>query len=256
MVPGEFDSLLDALAEAGYAGIEAMIAAPYALPAGTLRQRLSERGLQLIGVRTGGIVEQRHLYLSSADPMVRMRAVSALCEVIEYGAEFGQPKILLGLMQGRLEADVALGDALGWIAEGLAHAGEVAARLGLEIGLEPINRFILGYNSTVSAVLALIQRIGADNVRLLVDTFHMHIEERSIAGALFEGGARIGHVHLADSNRRAPGLGHFDFAEFFGTLRALGYTGDLTVECEYWPNQIVAARMAAGFLSSIVGGGW
>ncbi len=256
MAPGEFDLLLDALAEAGYAGIEAMIAAPYALPAGMLWQRLSERGLQLIGVRTGGVVEQRHLYLSSADPMVRMRAVSALCEVIEYGAEFGQPKILLGLMQGRLEAGVALNDALGWITEGLARAGEVAARLGLEIGLEPINRFILGYNSTVNDVLALIQRIGADNVRLLVDTFHMHIEERSIAGALVEGGARIGHVHLADSNRRAPGLGHFDFAEFFGTLRALGYTGDLTVECEYWPNQIVAARMAMGFLSGIVGGGW
>jgi len=103
----------------------------------------------------------------------------------------------------------------------------------------------------VAEGLTLVEQIGAPNLRLLIDTFHMNIEERSITAALVQGGSRIGHVHVADSNRRAPGLGHFDLAEFFGALRALGYVGDVTVECEYWPNQIAAARTAAGFLKCI-----
>jgi sugar phosphate isomerase/epimerase len=64
----------------------------------------------------------------------------------------------------------------------------------------------------------------------MADTFHMNIEERSISGAILAIGALLNHVHLSDSNRLAPGLGHIDFAEVLNTLQEVGYGGKLTFE--------------------------
>lgn len=243
-------TLLDAVAAAGYEGIEPMIDRPYALPAPSLQRLLYPRGLRLVGLRTGGIVRERGLTLSARAPGKRACAVSALMEVIHFGARFGRPKVLVGLMQGRLEPDVSLEQALDWIAEGLRRAAQEAAGLGMEIYLEPVTRGELGYNGTVAEVLALIQRVGAPNVLLLVDSYHMHLGEDDLTGALSLAGPQIGHVHLSDSNRRAPGMGDLDFAGLLKTISGAGYHGVMTVECDDWPDPLTALRRAARHLSA------
>lgn len=243
-------TLLDAVAAAGYEGIEPMIDLPYALPAPTLQRLLYPRGLRLVGLRTGGIVRGRGLTLSARVPGVRACAVSALMEVIHFGARFGRPKVLVGLLQGRLEPDVSLEQALDRITEGLSRAAREAEDLGIEIGLEPINAAELGYQSTVAEVLALIRRVGAPNVRLLVDSYHMHLEEDDLTRALSLAGPRIGHVHLSDSNRRAPGMGDLDFAGLLKAISGAGYRGVMTVECDDWPDPLTALRRAAKHLDA------
>ena len=64
----------------------------------------------------------------------------------------------------------------------------------------------------------------------MADTFHMNVEERSIPGAIRDFGALLNHVHLSDSNRLAPGLGHVDFTEVLQALRDVGYGGVLAFE--------------------------
>ena len=249
MTGEELTTLFDAVASAGYAGIEPMIAGPYQIDARVLGRALRERALRMIGVRTGGLAAQHGLALAHADPEIRRRAVTALCDVIRYASRFGQPRILVGLMQGKLTEGMTLADAQAWIVEGLAQAATVASPLGIEIDLEPINRYLVGYHATVASVLPIIARIGAPNLRLLLDSYHMHLEEATIAGAVVQAGHAIGHVHVADSNRRAPGQGHFSFPELFGVLSAVGYAGDITVECDYLPDQITALRAAARYLA-------
>jgi len=242
--------LLDTVAAAGYEGIEPMISVSYALPATKLRRMLDARGLRLIGLRTGAIVRDRGLTLSACAPSVRACAVSALTEVIHYGARFGHPKVLVGLLQGRLEPGVTLEQALDWIAQGLSSAAREAADLGIEIDLEPINRHELGYQRTVAEVLALIRRMGAPNVRLLVDSYHMHLEEDDLTGALSLSGPWIGHVHLADSNRHAPGMGDLDFAMLLKAIAGAGYRDVMTVECDDWPDPLTALQEAARHLNA------
>lgn len=249
----ELCTLLDAVADAGYAGIEPMIAAPYRTDARVLERALEERGLRLIGMRTGGLVVQHGHMLSDPEPTRRRRSVAALCEVVRFASRFGRPKILVGLMQGRLQEGVSLCDAEKWIVEGLAEAAHVAAPLGIEIDLEPINRYLLGYHATVDSVLQVIARTGAANIRLLADCYHMHLEEATIGAALVQAGSAIGHVHVADSNRHAPGGGHLAFPEMFGVLRAVGYRGDITVECDYWPDQLAALYASARYLAQWCG---
>jgi 5-keto-L-gluconate epimerase len=246
----EFTALLDLLAAEGYCGIEAFISGPYRTGVKPLQKMLAERGLELIGVRTGGLIVEHGHSLSAADPARRKQAVAALDEVIEFTAGFGTPRILLGMMQGPPVPGVRLDDARGWIAESLAHCARTAAKYQMEIDLEPVNRYILGYNGTVASVLEMIGTVGEPNLHLLIDSFHMHIEEQSIAAAILRGAGQIRHVHLADSNRRPPGQGHFNFAEFFGTLAAVGYGQYLSVECDYVPDQLTAVHQAARYLAN------
>ncbi len=249
----EWIRLLDVLAESGYGGVQTMIGEPYHMESLRFTTLLSQRGLCLIGVRTGDILAHHGLRLSDPDPDRHRQAVSALCEVIDYAACFGKPKILVGMMQGKLQAGESITGALELIAEGLATAAKTAARHNMMIGLEPVNRYIVGYNRTIKDVKTLIKRIGAPNIQLLVDTFHMNIEEPSIAGGLMQASGIIGDVHLADNNRYPPGMGHFDFAEFFGALEQTEYQGFLTVECDPVPDSINAARQAAKHLQNWLG---
>jgi sugar phosphate isomerase/epimerase len=71
---------------------------------------------------------------------------------------------------------------------------------------------------------------GLTNGGIMADTFHMNVEERSIPGAIRDFGALLNHVHLSDSNRLAPGLGHVDFTDVLQTLRDVGYGGGLAFE--------------------------
>ena len=74
------------------------------------------------------------------------------------------------------------------------------------------------------------QETGLANGGVMADTFHMNIEERSISGVILAHGSILNHVHLSDSNRLAPGLGHIDFAEVLRTLVEVGYEGSLAFE--------------------------
>lgn len=246
-----FEDLLDAVSNAGYSGIEPLISGPFQLDPSKLNQLMDNRNLNLIGVRTGAIGMKYGVYLSQVEEDSRAQAIDALKEVIRYSADFGKPKILVGLLLGRIAEGINQADALVWISEGIRPCAAEAERLGLEIDIEPINRNELGYNRTVAECLKLLDQIGAPNVKLLLDTFHMSIEENSIPDALMMAGNRIGHIHLADSNRTAPGQGNFDFKSFFDQLSNAGYAGPMTVECDC-SDPKVDLRESMDFLSQFV----
>jgi sugar phosphate isomerase/epimerase len=76
----------------------------------------------------------------------------------------------------------------------------------------------------------------------LADLFHMNIEESDLPAALREVGPLLGHVHFADSNRRAIGFGHTAIAPVIAALREIGYTGALSAEILPLPDAATAAR--------------
>lgn len=96
--------------------------------------------------------------------------------------------------------------------------------------LEPINRYEIDSFPTVVSTLSFLREFDLDHVSVLVDLFHMNIEDPSIPQALKQATGRIGHVHAADSNRRVPGRGHIDFAGVFRCLRRARYTSAVSIE--------------------------
>ena len=95
---------------------------------------------------------------------------------------------------------------------------------------------------TVSEGLELIEKVGADNFGLLLDTFHMNIEEPSIEQSIRRAGDSIFHFHVADSNRWYPGAGHLDFKLIVDVLNEIDYTGYLSAEILPLPNPDTCAE--------------
>ena len=107
---------------------------------------------------------------------------------------------------------------------------------------KPPNRYETNLLNRTAEAVEFLGTLRTKNVKLLSDLFHMSIEEASIADALRAGGPHIGHVHFADSNRRAIGFGHTETASIAQALRDIGYAGFLSAEIFPLPDGDTAAQ--------------
>jgi D-psicose/D-tagatose/L-ribulose 3-epimerase len=98
------------------------------------------------------------------------------------------------------------------------------------LALEPLNRYETDLVNTAEQGLELCDEIGAGNVGLLLDTYHLNIEEKSVGDALRLAGERLIHVHACENDRGTPGTGHVPWGEVFGALRDIGYDRQVVIE--------------------------
>jgi D-psicose/D-tagatose/L-ribulose 3-epimerase len=96
--------------------------------------------------------------------------------------------------------------------------------------VEVVNRFEQFLMNTAAEAVDYARRVGSDHCRVLLDSFHLNIEEDSIRDAIRGTGKQLGHFHLGETNRRAPGRGRMPWPEIFGALREIGYTGAVSME--------------------------
>jgi sugar phosphate isomerase/epimerase len=161
--------------------------------------------------------------------------------LIDFAGSFGAPAII-GSMQGRWDGAVTREQAFDWLREALEQLGPRARAVGVPLLFEPLNRYETNLVRSVAEGLELLKPLRTKNVKLLVDLFHANIEEVSIAEALRLAGPDLGHVHFADSNRHAVGLGHTDFAPIVEALRQIGYEGYASAEILPLPDSDSAAK--------------
>jgi sugar phosphate isomerase/epimerase len=131
---------------------------------------------------------------------------------------------------------------------GLAVLGEHAAREGVVLCLEPLNRYEDHMVNRLDQAVDLIRAVGLDSVRVLADTYHMNIEEDDLATAVTKAAPYLGHVQVSDSNRYQPGAGHIDWPALLGALVTVGYSGHLAVECRLRGDPVTAVADIPRFL--------
>jgi sugar phosphate isomerase/epimerase len=185
---------------------------------------------------------QDGLYLLHADSEVAARARIRLDELIAFAAEVGAPLVTIGSFRGKLAWAGADGRAQ--FAEILSRAAEHAAAASVRLALEPLNRYEADLINTADEGLTFIDEVGHAALGLLLDTYHVNIEEASWEAPfrrLMQAG-RLWHVHLGDNNRLPPGDGMIDFCTLVHTLRTLGYSGALSAELLARPDPDTAAR--------------
>ncbi|MDZ4688048.1 MAG: sugar phosphate isomerase/epimerase family protein [Planctomycetaceae bacterium] len=230
-----------AAAEIGFHAVEIFAPSPDAVTPDELRGLLKVTGLQVAAVGTGAGWLIHKLSLTSPDASVRRGAVEFIQSMIDFGGPFGAPAII-GSMQGRHGDGVSSDQARDWLRQALDELGEAARRHGVPLIYEPLNRYETNLTNTMAAGVTLLQSLSTDNVRLLADLFHMHIEETSIAAGLRAGGRFIGHVHFVDSNRRPVGCGHMTYGPIVAALDEIGYSGYVSAEAFPWPDSRLAAE--------------
>ena len=118
----------------------------------------------------------------------------------------------------------------GLAVESLKVVAEYAADRDVRLGVEPLNRFETDLVNTAEQALELCDRVGAGNVGVLLDTFHMNIDEKSLGDAIRLVGDRLLQLHACENDRGTPGTGHLPWDDVFGALADIGFTGPLVIE--------------------------
>jgi D-psicose/D-tagatose/L-ribulose 3-epimerase len=172
--------------------------------------------------------------LAHAEDRPRRTCGEYLRRLIDLAAAIGSPHVCGPMYSavGKAHPDDPAEARREWerAVAGVRAAAEHAAGAGVRLALEPLNRFETDLVNTTEQGLAFCEDVGAANVGLLLDTFHLNIEEKSVGAAIRAAGDRLFHVHACENDRGTPGTGHVPWRETAEALHALGYEGQVVIE--------------------------
>lgn len=244
----ELGRSVDRCAALGYDGVELALRHASQVDVPRVKQRLAATGLEVPCISSGQVFAADHLYFTHPDA-----AVERIVGMIRLAAEFGA-KVNTGRVRGAIHEGESPETARRRYLDCIHRCADVAEPLGVELIVEPVNRYEVNFINNCTEGLEIVREAARPCVRLMPDTFHMNIEDASFREAFAAARAYIGYVHVADSNRLAPGWGHMPFDEIFEILADIGYDGWITAEILPKPDPDSAARQAARFLRARLAG--
>ena len=218
---------IDRVARFGYDAIE-VVGEPEQFDARRIKALTRDAGIQVSSICP--------LYtptrdLVHPDANQRAQAVGYVKEVAEFASEMECPTMIVHpTANGKTQRLASEAEERRWAVNGIRKGGEYAAHLGVNLSLECWNRYETYFLNRLDQAASLWREVGLDNGGIQGDTFHMNLEEESIEGAFRAHGHLLQHVHLADSNRAAPGSGHLDFRPILSALADVGYDKYLSFE--------------------------
>jgi sugar phosphate isomerase/epimerase len=245
---GHWEENIGKIKTLGYDGVELAVRDPGSLDLPLLKSVLARHGLIVPAIGTGQAFGEDGLSFTHADAAIRRQAIERVQSHIRLARELGA-LVIIGLVRGRRSRGITAEQAEQWVIEALRECA--AADCAVKLAVEPINRYETDLVNTVSAGMALMKKVEMENVGLLLDTFHMNIEEPGIQAGFVTGRDRLFHVHIADSNRWHPGAGHVDFRAIVSVLNQIGYRGFLSAEILPLPDPDSAAENTIRYMRAL-----
>lgn len=247
---GNFEENVAKIAKWGYDGVEIAIRDPKLVDANQLEQAVKAYNLIVSAIGTGQAWSEEKLSFTSLDPTLRRTAIERVKHHITLACRLNAI-VILGLIRGITPPGASQDRSMALLLEALKECCRSAAEVEVRIAIEPINRYETDLIHTVKEGLDLIEKVGENNLGLLLDTFHMNIEEPVIEDSVRICGDRIFHFHVADSNRWHPGAGHLDFGAILRSLLSTGYQGFVSGEFMPHPDADTAAFRSVEYLRKI-----
>lgn len=220
----------DRVAYIGYDVIEVCVEDPEVLSASWVAENAARTGLAVSLCGAFGPTRD----ISSTDPAVRESARRYLEQCIDFAAEVGSPHVA-----GPMYATTGVARLLPVeeraaqrrrAVDGLREVADYAAERGVRLAIEPLNRFETDLVNTLEQGVQLCELIGRPNVGLMIDSFHMNIEEKNVGDAIRDAADYIFHVQVSENDRGTPGSGHIPWDDYFSALADIDYSGQIVVE--------------------------
>lgn len=244
---GNWRAALSAVQELGYDAVEISVRDPEDPDVVGCNEAAHERDIPISAIATGQSFYSDGWAPVDPDQAVRKRLMGRMRRIIDMAAPW-PALVVIGGVRGVLEGTPAeQRSSYHRAVEFFADLAEYGDSMGVQLVVEPINRYETNFINTVADALRFIDDVGAGNIGMLPDTFHMNIEEVSLEGALRDAGQKMLHVQFTDSNRHAAGQGHIDFVPLAAVLREVGYSGYMSAEILPEPDDATAARQAIDY---------
>ena len=248
---GDWRGALDAAEELGFDAIEMSVRDPSDPAVVSCDDQARRRGVRISALATGQSFYSDGWSLTSDDLDVQALLRDRMNRIIDLAAPW-EALVVIGGVRGELTGSGSERvDQYRRAVEAARRMAEYAATQNVSLVVEPINRYETNYLNTIDEALQFIAEVGLDNMGVLADTFHMNIEEVSMAASMRSAGGRILHAQFTDSNRLAAGQGHIDFHELAEVLAELDYGGYLSAEILPHPDNRTAAQQAIEFFRTL-----
>ncbi|MFB0518735.1 MAG: TIM barrel protein [Acidobacteriota bacterium] len=235
----------------GYEGVELALLDDSQIDIEEVRALCQKYQLEIPMISSGQVYAQGHICLTSSDKGIRNQAIARMKGLIDIAEQLGS-MVNIGRVRGPIEDGEPYGSSEQCFIDSLEMLALYAEPKGVQIALEPVNRYELNFINTLEQAQQIILKTGRPNIKIMPDTFHMNIEERCIEASLVAHKDLIAYIHFAESNRWAPGTGHLNFPNIINALKAIGYEGYVTVEILPHPNPDAAALQAANYLKTLL----
>ncbi|MFW6189408.1 MAG: TIM barrel protein [Planctomycetota bacterium] len=238
-------------AEFGYEGIELALQSTDQVDADRVEGLLEEKGLGCPTVSTGQVFAGSNLYFTARDKEKRREVIRVFQGMVDLAERLGA-MVNVGRARGFVEEGEPVEEAEDRFIRVARQLAAYAEPKGVELILEPVNRYEINFVNSVAEGADLLRKVGAPNLGLMPDLFHMNIEDASLGGVLRAHADLVRYIHFADSNRLAPGRGHTDFRLVLDALKRVDYDGWVGVEILPEPDPDTAARQAIDALRPLV----
>jgi len=237
--------------ELSYDGVELALASPEEINVTRIKDLILRHNLELPVISTGRVFSEAKLWFTYPNEEIRRAAIQRVKDMIELASEF-KADVNIGRVRGNIPENEERTKVKERFFSAMTECANFAANYGVELLLEPVNRYETNFINSVEEAIDIVDEIGKENVKLMPDVYHMNIEDASILNSLQKAKQRISYVHFADSNRQAPGKGHLDFRSIINVLKNIGYDGFVTVEILPQPDPDTAAKMAIDYLRPLL----
>src|SRR5699024_3369565 len=207
-----------------------------------LKDILLENNLKVSAITTGYPYFSEGISFTSQTQESRKKTVQIIKEYVDL-ANILETQVVIGSIRGNGNREHDYQNFIKCLKELLIKAEQK----NVNILLEPINRYETKLINTVDEGLEIIKKVNSKKLKLLLDTFHMNIEEKSIYESIKKANELIYHFHVADSNRKPMGCGHLNFNAIFKTLTEISYTKAVSAELVPFSNQKETVDLITGF---------
>lgn len=217
-----------AVKEYGYDGVELPLMSPDEFDLERVKKLLNQYKLQC----TCGTGMNPTRDISCENKEIRQNGIEHLKKCIDICNEL-ESDCLGGVLYapwGQFKMRSEAMDDIKRSLEALSDMGEYASKRGVVLAIEMLNRYESYFVNTVNEGKEYLKQINNNNVKLHFDTFHSNIEEKSMYGAIVEGGKDIYHIHFCENNRGVPGSGNIDWNEVKRGILDIGYDRWITLE--------------------------
>jgi sugar phosphate isomerase/epimerase len=241
----DFRAALKLLRECGFEGVELNLNSDKEPLLSRISEMIEEAELKLAAVGTGLLYSESKVSFTDPNPARRTKAVSVFKGLVKFASAFQAP-VIIGLVRG--VGSLHNGRTAAYLQDCLTQSDDAANKSQVRLALEALNRYETQSLNTAKEAVEFIDQHRLSSTGLLLDSFHMNIEEDVIENSLDAYVSRIVHFHIADSNRWPPGYGHLDVKRILDRLQNLGYGGWVSAETLPKPTSTEAVKATADYL--------
>ena len=248
---GPLDKSFSDLSALGYDGVELMTLNPSELDWDFVKKEAEKNHLDIALVCTGEIFGQLGLSYTNPKEENRKEAIRRSKEIIDFASYLGA-NINIGRIRGQYCSELTKEETYKYAVEAFLALADYSIKKNVMIALETVTIMQTNFINTLEEGAAMVDAVDRPNFKLMMDIFHLNLEEKDVIEAIKKYSPYNIHVHLADNNRRYPGHCGLNFEKIFTTFKECGYDGNFCTEIFQIPNQEEAAKGAIEYVKPII----